>query len=413
MGFQQLYYTSCTNGLAGYGGYQFNAATPGVSPVVMREVENRTVYEPPRGLPAEPRPEELADYPVAFSYTTGGATGAAVTAHVVFVGADYSGRPGNYFAHVLVTDSPEADFGPLLPAELWGAALWRREPVERRELPELSGPPPRGPIDRAGTQAFLDARAADGVLPALLSAVDRAMTGDRAVLLAGHDAAENAWWIAAISYLLGDRLARRLSFTTYSHRPGYSGHHVVGVVNEPGSAPAGADLGFHLFDVAAGRLPDGLGVHPLAELLTRVGVMSSAALWQQAAALATGAETDFTGWYPPVAAAAALLGVEPTVTDVDLIAGWLATADRPPGRHADVVLGVVLARPDDLGDARLRELLDLAVRLSAGGRVERIERLLIDRALGRLGRGEPAEPARLSTPGNRAAAARRCRELLV
>ena len=29
MAFQQLYYTSCEHGLGGYGGYQFNAVTPG------------------------------------------------------------------------------------------------------------------------------------------------------------------------------------------------------------------------------------------------------------------------------------------------------------------------------------------------------------------------------------------------
>ena len=33
MAFEQLYYTSCEQGLAGIRGYQFNAATPG-APVV-------------------------------------------------------------------------------------------------------------------------------------------------------------------------------------------------------------------------------------------------------------------------------------------------------------------------------------------------------------------------------------------
>ena len=42
------------------------------------------------------------------------------------------------------------------------------------------------------------------------------------MLLVTHDVTENAWWIAAISYLLGERLARQMTFTTYSHRPGYS-----------------------------------------------------------------------------------------------------------------------------------------------------------------------------------------------
>ena len=49
MAFKQLYYTSCEHGLGGYSGYQFNAVTPGVSPAVMREVEDRPSTSHPAG----------------------------------------------------------------------------------------------------------------------------------------------------------------------------------------------------------------------------------------------------------------------------------------------------------------------------------------------------------------------------
>ena len=160
MAFQQLYYTSCEHGLGGYGGYQFNAVTPGVSPAVLREVEERTVYQPPRWLAGQDADEPEA-YPVAFSYGISEATGAAITAHVVFAGTDYSGRPGNYFAHALVTSAPDRDFGALLPAELWGSPLWQSGPVAGTELPELAPPLPPGVIDRPGAQAFLEARGAE------------------------------------------------------------------------------------------------------------------------------------------------------------------------------------------------------------------------------------------------------------
>jgi hypothetical protein len=168
--FQQLYYTSCEHGLGGYGGYQFNAVTPGVPPEVLREVEERTVYEPPSWQAGEVL-EEPEAYPVAFSCGISAATGAVITANVVFAGTDYSGRPGNYFAHALVTSAPERDFGPVLPAELWGAPLWRSSPVSGTELPELAGPPTPGIIDRPGVQSFLLAREAEGILPELLSAI--------------------------------------------------------------------------------------------------------------------------------------------------------------------------------------------------------------------------------------------------
>ena len=341
MAFQQLYYTSCEHGLGGYGGYQFNAITPGIPPVVLREVEERTVYEPPRWLLADPDPEA---YPVAFSYGMSPATGMAIAAHVVFTGTDYSGRPGNYFVHALATSAPERDFGPLLPAELWGAALWQSRPVDRTQLPELPGPPPRGVIDRPGVQAFLDAREADTVLPELLTAVGRAMAGQRPVLVVSDDVTENAWWIAAISYFLGEHLAYRMTFTTYSHRPGYSRYHLTGVL--PDMLPPDAATSFQMFDFAAGATP-GQDVHPLAALLASTGVMASPGLWQQATAFASGAEKDLDDWLAPVAVAAGVLGRPLSPGETDAVARWLpGAAGRMPPQLADVGLGVVLAQPE-------------------------------------------------------------------
>jgi hypothetical protein len=401
--FQQLYYTSCENGLGGYGGYQFNAITPGVSAAVMREVEDRTVYEPPHWLLAGPGPDEPEAYPVAFSHGTSEATGAAITARVVFTGTDYSGRPGNYFAHALVTGSPEQDFGPLLPVELWGAELWQVSPVDGTELPELPGPPPRGPIDRPGVQAFLDARRADGILPELLTAVGRAMGGDRLVLVASRDVSENIWWIAAISYLLGEHLAHRMTFTTYSHRPGYSRYHLTGIL--PETLPPSADASFQLFELGSGQTPGG-DVHPLAAILASTGVMAAPGLWRQAMVLASGAEEGLDDWLPPVAAAAGLLGQELSPAETDAVAGWLlGAAAWMPAQLTDAVLGVALAQPEEtLADQRLLDLLDLAWRLPAQVRVERLELLLAERAVTHLAHGEAAAPVRLTSTAEAARA---------
>lgn len=412
MAFKQLYYTSCEHGLAGYSGYQFNAVTPGVSAAVMREVEDRTGYEPPGWLLAAPRPEEPGAYPVAFCHGVSEATGAVITAQVVFAGTDYSGRPGNYFVHALVTDTPEQDFGPLLPVELWDAELWQRHPAERTELPELPGPPRPGRIDRAATQAFLDAHDA-GLLPRLLTAVGRAMTGDRPVLLANHDATENAWWIAAVCYLLGDRLGRRLTFTTYSHRPAFSPYHLTGAL--PEALPPDAGASFQLFDLTAGRAPTA-SVHPLAALLASTGVMAAPVLWQQAAAFRPAAGTASGGtagsreaaatgnslddWLGPVIIAAGLLGRELSAQETDMAAGWLlASATALPAPLADAGLGVTLSQPAGmLADQRLADLLGLARRLPATDHAGRLESLLCARALTRLARGEPALPVGLTGP---------------
>jgi len=400
MAFQQLYYTSSEHGLGGYGGYQFIAMTPGVAPAVLREVEERTVYEPPH-WPTRPDQNDPEAYPVAFSYGMSEVTGEAIVARAVSAGTDYSGRPGNYFVHALVTSTPEQDFGLLLPAELWGAEFWQSSPDAATELPELSGSP-LGVIDRPGVQAFLDARGAEGVLPELLTAIGCAMAGERPVLVVTYDVTETAWWIAAVSYLLGDRLARQMTFTTYSHRPDYSRYHVTGVL--PGVLPPEAGASFHIFDLAAERTPAD-SVHPLAAILVSTGVMAAPGLWQQAAAFASGAEGSLDDWLPPVAVAAGLLGRQLSQTETDAVAGWLPGAGGwMPPELADVGLGVALDQPDGmLSDEQLHELLNLARRLPAPPRAEALEHLLTERAIAHITQGEPAAPVPLASPAVQAA----------
>ena len=402
MAFQQLYYTSCETGLAGYGGYQFNAVTPGTSPVVMREVEERSVYEPPRWLLADPSPDEPEAYPVVLSYWTSETVRTAIVVHVAFAGTDYSGRPGNYFAHALVTSTPGPDFGPLLPAELWGAELWHSRPIEANELAPLRGPLPRGVIDRPGVQAFLDARGTERLLPELLTAVGRAMSGDRPVLLANDDANENIWWIAAVSYLLGEHLAPGMAFTTYSHRPGYSAHHLIGVVSD--ALPPDAGLSFRLFDLDTGRTPGG-SVHPLGALLARTGVIATDGLWRQATAFASGTEQGLDDWLGPVAAAAGVLGGRLSASEVEAVARWLpGVAGRMPAQHTDVILGVALAQQDAaLPTGCLFGLLELARLLPSSAHAGHLERLLLGQAAARLARGEPFPPVRFTSPAAGAA----------
>jgi GTPase-associated protein 1, N-terminal domain type 2/GTPase-associated protein 1, C-terminal domain/GTPase-associated protein 1, middle domain len=401
MAFQQLYYTSCEHGLSGYPGYQFNAITPGVPAAVLREVEERTLYEPPRWRKTNPGADEPEAYPIAFSYGVSETTGMTVTAHVVFSGADYSGRPGNYFVHALVSGAPQHDFGALLPVELWGAPLWQRAPVDGTELPELPGPLPRGVIDRPGVQAFLDARGGQEVLAELLTAIGRAMAGAQPVLVASQDASENAWWIAAVCYLMGEHVTRRMTFTTYSHRPGYAAYHLVGILAD--MIPPDARGSFQLFDFTAGRRP-GHEPHPLAAMLASTGVLAAPELWQQATVFASGTEENLDDWLAPVAVAAGLLGRKLTAGEMDTVAGWLpAAAGWLPPQIAEIALGVALTQADGaLPDDRLAGLLSLARRLPAAAHTEQLERVLAGRAIGRIIQGDQTQPVQL---GGAAAAA--------
>jgi hypothetical protein len=389
MTFQQLHYTSCPDGPAGFSGFQFSAATPGIPAAVLHEVEDLTVYQPPSWLLASPQLDQPDAYPVMFLHAAGPVTGSAITAQIVFAGKDYSGRTGNYFVHALVTRTPGEDFGSVRPAELWGSALWQRRQVGGTELPALTGPPPRGSIDPAGAHAFIDAHGLDAVLGELLTAVAQAMTGAPPVLLVTLDALECAWCIAALSYLLGEHLAQQLTFTTYCHHPESARLHLIGIL--PDAKPAEAlTVSFQLFDLTTGRTPGG-EVHPLAALLASTGVMASPALWRQAVALSSGAEQDLDDWLPVVATAAGLLGRTLTPAERAAVAEWAGPAvGRLPTEAADAVLGLLLDQPGEpLTGAWLLHLLDLAGQAGVSAQVARLEELLIDDLIGQVRTGQP------------------------
>ena len=396
MAFLQLYYTSCEHGAGGYAGFQFNALSEGTAPRAMREVEQLTVYELPSW---DSSPE---DAPVNLCHVHDGARGGTITANVVYAGADFSGRTGNYFAHALVTENPQQDFGGLLPVELWESPVWVHAESDSTTLPVVEGALPRGSFDRPTVAAFLGAQAdAQTVLVRLLSAVDKVMRDGHSLVLWTSTSTENAHWIAAVSYLMEAARAREMSFYTYTRRPAQCRAHVIGTV--PGAVTSAAVLAdnFRVFDLTSSTMPE-MEIHPLAELLVQVGVLHAAGLWRQAAKLAAGTERSFDDWYPVASAAAGLLGVEPLPSGaVDAIASWLrdvpSRSSPLSGRRVETVLAVLLDRHEELDDDQLRPLLHTAQAAGAVGELQRIEIILVNRAIARLEYGQPQGPIPLGT----------------
>src|SRR5512142_646535 len=233
MAFEQLYYTSCERGVGGYAGFQFNALSQGAGAAIMRQVEQLTAYELPSW---DTSPD---DAPVNLCHVPDAARGGDITARVVYAGTDFSGRSGNYFAHALVTGNPQRDFGGLLPVELWESPVWSRTPADGTVLPTIPAAPPRGSFDRPAVAAFLAAQDdAQPVVARLVSAADQALAGGRALVLWSPTSADNAYWIAAISYLLGDARVREMSFYTYTRRPAQCRAHVIGTVPGAVTSPA-------------------------------------------------------------------------------------------------------------------------------------------------------------------------------
>jgi hypothetical protein len=410
--FEQLYYTSCERGVGDYAGFQFNALSQGVGARVRREVEQLTVYELP-SWDTSP-----ADAPVNLCHIRDQARGGDITANVVYAGTDFSGRSGNYFVHALFTEHPEQDFDGLLPVELWESPVWARRPADSTALPTIRAAPRRGSFDRPTVAAFLAAQDdAQAVLARLLSVVDQALDGGRSLILWSATSTDNVYWIAAVSYLLADARARDMSFYTYTRRPAQCRAHVIGTVPGAVTGPAALADGFRVFDMTARTMPD-VPTHPLADLLAQVGVLRAAGLWRQAATLAAGTERSLDEWYPAVSAAAALLGVEPLpVGAVGAIAGWLPEAAlRPvplPGPHVEAVLTVLLDRPKELSDDQLRPLLPTAKAAGAIGQLQRMETILVNRAVIQLGLGRPPSgPTPVTTAEGIELAVTSCERLL-
>lgn len=415
MGLLQLYYTSCSHGLSGFAGFQFNAVSPGVDTRLMREVEQLTSYQRPLRV----RPGEE---PVNLCHLVD-ASGVAVTAQVVYSGEDPSGRPGNYFAHALATTDPARDLDGLRPVELWGSAVWGTAPVTgTTELPVLDSPPEPGPVDRVAADDLLaESGHRTHTAACLLTAVVEAMAGGRPVVLRSETAERNALWIAAVCFLLDDELARRVSFVTYTSRADRSRVMLIGTIpgSESDAVTAALGGGFAVVDTLA-TTPPSVPVHPAATLLAAAGPIRAAGVWSQARELAAGTETGLDAWYPALAAAQALDGARSGLAGDELAAvvTWLVGRMRPAaGRlaaaRAAAVLRVVLERVGELDTSHLRSLVEVARESGDPQQLDAIEDGLLLRALAALDRGEVPEPdTDPVTDRGRAAAAARVPALL-
>jgi hypothetical protein len=395
MGFAQLYYTSCETGLSGFAGFQFNAVTQGIAPELLRTVESLTAYKPPRWVSPRPVAAEVAACPVNLVYVT---EPAPIVARVVFVGLDFSQRSGNYFAHALVSQE-RVPFGELLPIELWESPIWASEPVPRTDLPALPelGPSARGTgLTRVEVDRF--ARDADRAeqLAALLTAAEEAILRDgRPIVIVDPDTAVAAHWIAAVSYLLPRAVARRLTFATYHHNPGYVDAHMIGTV--PDSDFGLTETAFRSYVVVESGAThlDGVVPGPAAALLVRAGPGRAAALWDEATGLTSVDSETVEAWHPALVMAALLGGPEVGIADLDVLAAWLLrNADQVAlGQRAAVLRGFLddaAFRPQHLAALAVLSRLVADLELTA-----RIERKAVTEELRRAG----SDPGREFTTG--------------
>lgn len=221
---QQLYYTSCRIGLGGHSGFQTRAESQGLLPEERREIESKSLYQPPRDLPYEPDEETIAThFPKAFR-TVNLSSGRTALIRSVYCGKDYSGRWGNYFAHALILP----DFEYYWPIDVCAWEGW----VGSLSAEADGEPPTPLPLVRCADlmtakdftfeelKTFLsEAEGRKEHFSRMLRAVFRRQTDSRSLLIRERLELDCLYWVACIQKAFPPGYQRELTCSTFQFDP--------------------------------------------------------------------------------------------------------------------------------------------------------------------------------------------------
>jgi hypothetical protein len=418
---RQLYYTSLLEGPSGTSGFQFCARSDGIDDSILALIERLTTYEKPREISAD---ADLSEFPIKFIYTKLGSSNLTLLAQVKFIGEDFSRRSGNYFAHSLVMDDIATDLDGSLPAELWGDPLWQSQPGSSESLPILRFPFTTSTRTRRQMdEDFLRDIGSVRRLAWLSAATDAAISGGRQVLIVGRTSSTTWQWIMAVSYLLGPRIAPRMSFCTYSHDPPRTGTHVVGLISSR-TVDARHEAGFAVFDPRDGAIKEGsydLGSDAgavCATMLASAGLALAEKAWRVAPTIARPTSDELGAWYPILACALMSLGWMLAGSDLAAAVNWLTAHEVDGLRRKDIITGSLHQRLHSLSAECQSELVTSALLLEgeadeAGLDIAaEVEKLIVSQSLEELlGGADGPQIARLRTREGIAKATHECNRL--
>lgn len=224
MAIGQLFYTSCKKGLSSGMGFQTYSMTKSITEEDRKDIEGYCVYIPPDYLPTQPSAEEIDKlFPIAFS-SFRLQSGKYCVCRAQYTGKDYSGRYGNYFCHVLISDKPW-DFYPI---ELYGSTIFRGGLSKEEEnsseidyLPELKEIPLGNLVNFDNISGFLKGNQSDKRRKSFIQIMENIIgyNKDRKRIIFTDDKDSIPLWIGAIQMSLPKKLALQFSFTTYCYNP--------------------------------------------------------------------------------------------------------------------------------------------------------------------------------------------------
>lgn len=233
---------------------RFTAVGPGMSAALLAELEPLIGYALPDGASHRPADAELRSLPQAFTYAVL-SDGSRVVGRTAPARGDGT-APVRFHTHAVHLPPGVPLPGDRLPVEAWRSPHWvSATPVGGGALSDPLGLLPPGPAPvREGLDDFAVSRGPwlAAVLADLRRASEEEAPAGGPVVLVERQSADVARWLGLAAATLPRESVERLTFTTYTRRPGSSALQVVGAPPEDAAAAREAGLRVH---VCADRPP--------------------------------------------------------------------------------------------------------------------------------------------------------------
>src|SRR5216110_2242634 len=221
----QYYYTSFINKETGSAGFQVKAMSRDIRPDTQTMIARLMAYRIPPAL----NERTIDTHPVALRYYYLNAQECLLMCSQSN-GNDPNGRPGNFFAHVLVADP--SHFTTIPPICYWKSDFWLKEDKQTRtELGKLTDIPGDPELDIDEMWNFLQQKGHMEKFHKLMCAVVDGASSRRRIIII-DDAEHVALWVAAVSCMFPPAYRPLLSFTTYHHDPYQSQFFITGTSKE-------------------------------------------------------------------------------------------------------------------------------------------------------------------------------------
>ncbi|MFI1188515.1 GTPase-associated protein 1-related protein [Streptomyces californicus] len=352
MSLAQVHYASAAPGDEEAG--RFTAVGPGVSGALLTEIEPLLRHGLPEDASERPSDGELRALPQPFTYAVL-ADGSRLVARSAAV-REAGGGPGvRFHAHAVHVPPGVPLPGDRLPVEAWRSPHWAAA-TPGGPVPDPLTPPPGPAAVSEGLDDFAVSRGPwlAAVLADLRRASGAEPAGGGPVVLVERQCADVARWLGLASATLPRAYAERLTFTTYTRRPGSSTLRVVGVRPEDAEAARSTGLRVHL---CAGPPPAGGGT-------ADVWAVTAARIWRGRSPELFEAARELPGEpfaAGPLAVTALCAGITLGPDERAAAAGW--AADRPYALDAQRTGRLVEALTSPAVDDRTGTEFDAAGRL--------------------------------------------------